>query len=234
MPDTLKLVFAWYVVFIFSTVLHEAAHALVAWKLGDSTAYAGGQVSLDPIPHIQRAPFGTVLIPLVTCFMSQGLWMIGWANAPYDPMWAREFPKRSALMALAGPVANFLLALTAAAAIRVGLAVEVFNRPLEVHRLTEVTVAAEVGGFTHGLAMILSILFSLNTILFVFNLMPFPPLDGSGVLPLFMARRHARMYMGFTQQPMVAMLGIVCVFVLFQQYFDVVFSVALGLLYVGS
>jgi hypothetical protein len=56
----------WYVVFLYSTVCHEAGHAWAAYRLGDDTAYAGGQVSLDPIPHIRREPFGMVLVPLLS------------------------------------------------------------------------------------------------------------------------------------------------------------------------
>ena len=57
-----------YIVFVYSTVCHEAAHAWSALKLGDRTAYEGGQVSLDPTPHIMREPFGMVIIPLLMLF----------------------------------------------------------------------------------------------------------------------------------------------------------------------
>src|SRR5690554_4189785 len=82
----------WYVVFLFSTTFHEFSHAIVAYWGGDKTAHEGGQVSLDPMPHIRRSPFGLVLAPLVT-FPLFG-WMIGWASAPYDPRWAAAHPKR--------------------------------------------------------------------------------------------------------------------------------------------
>src|SRR5436190_7365182 len=96
-----------YVVFLYSTVCHEAAHAWVAHKLGDSTAYHGGQVSLDPIPHIRREPLGMVVVPLLGLFINGSL--LGWASAPLDPLWAAKHPRRSALVALAGPASNFLL-----------------------------------------------------------------------------------------------------------------------------
>jgi len=73
----------WYAVFLFSTVCHEAAHAWSASKLGDDTAKQGGQVSLNPVPHIRREPFGMVLVPLLSWFM--GGWLIGWASAPITP-----------------------------------------------------------------------------------------------------------------------------------------------------
>ena len=77
-------------------LVHEAMHALVAWKGGDPTAYHGGQVSLSPIPHIRREPIGMLVVPLLTAF-TQG-WAMGWASAPYDPVWAERHPKRAALM----------------------------------------------------------------------------------------------------------------------------------------
>src|SRR5437763_13725039 len=78
----------WYVVFLLSTTCHEAAHAWAASLGGDLTAFHGGQVSLDPLPHIRREPFGMVVFPILTYIASQ--WMMGWASAPYDPYWAQR------------------------------------------------------------------------------------------------------------------------------------------------
>ena len=102
----------YFVVFLFSTTLHEAAHAWAALRGGDLTAYHGGQVSLDPRPHIKREPFGMVVLPLVSALATG--WPMGYASAPYDPDWARRYPRRAALMALAGPGANLLLVILAA------------------------------------------------------------------------------------------------------------------------
>ena len=107
-PDQLAFGFLEYVVFLLSTTCHEAAHALVAKWGGDTTALEGGQVSLNPWPHIRREPFGMVLMPLIGIASGSGL--IGWASAPYNPKWAIENPKHAARMSLAGPVANFGLA----------------------------------------------------------------------------------------------------------------------------
>ena len=104
--DLFGLGLAWFVAFIFSTSLHEAAHAWVGLRLGDPTAARGGQVSLNPLPHIRREPMGMIVVPLLSIIANHGSWMIGWASAPYDPIWAQQFPKRSALMSLAGPGAN--------------------------------------------------------------------------------------------------------------------------------
>ncbi len=119
-PDLLVNGFIWYVAFLFSTTCHEASHALAAKLGGDETAALGGQVTLNPIPHIRREPFGMVVIPLLAFFMSGS--MIGWASAPYDPLWERRHPRRAAWMALAGPAANFSLMLLAAVGIRIGAA----------------------------------------------------------------------------------------------------------------
>ena len=80
--DFLALGLGWYVVFVFSVTCHEAAHAFAAMKLGDKTAYHGGQVTLDPTPHVRRSPFGMVVVPILSFLL--GGWMIGWASAPYD------------------------------------------------------------------------------------------------------------------------------------------------------
>jgi hypothetical protein len=97
----------WLVVFLISMSAHEAAHAFTAKRLGDPTAYLGGQVTLDPIPHIRREPFGMLLVPIVS-YLASG-WMIGWASAPYNPAWAAQYPRRAAVMAFAGPAANFII-----------------------------------------------------------------------------------------------------------------------------
>ena len=110
----------YYVVFLFSTTLHEAAHAWAALRGGDPTAYHGGQVSLDPRSHIRREPFGMVVLPLVSVALSG--WPFGFASAPYDPYWAQRHPRRAAWMALAGPAANLALVGGAAVLIRAGAA----------------------------------------------------------------------------------------------------------------
>lgn len=204
-PDQWIEGLTWFVVFIFSTTLHEAGHALVAWKLGDPTAYEGGQVSLNPLPHIQREPIGMVVVPILS-FALNG-WMMGWASAPYDPSWAHRYPKRAALMAAAGPAANLLLTVIAGLLIRTGLA----------HRIP-------------GAIMPVGILFLLNLLLFVFNLLPVPPLDGSAILPMFMSDNAARRYREFLHQPMFSLLGLLLAWKVFPYLFEPIQTVAFGLL----
>lgn len=219
-----------YVVFLLSTVLHEAAHAWAAMRGGDPTAYHGGQVSLDPRPHIRREPFGMVLLPLLSLAASG--WIFGYASAPYDARWAMRHPKRAALMALAGPAANLLLVLAAWAAIRSGTALGAFEAPASVGFARVVT--APGGGALEVVALVLSVLFSLNLLLAVFNLIPFPPLDGSGALPLVLPERVIAAYRGLLSgKPGLAWIGILVAWQIFDRLFPPVWLGAVNFLYPG-
>jgi Zn-dependent protease len=226
-PELFAMAAAWFVVFLFSTTMHEAAHALVALKLGDATAHGGGQVTLNPIPHLRREPIGMVVVPLLSFFL--GGFMFGWASAPYDPHWAHRYPKRSALMAIAGPAANLLLVLVAGIALRVGLVRGAFTFPAMLSR-SHLVEAVGGGGFD-GLATVLSVLFSLNLILFAFNLLPLPPMDGSAVVQLFMSDDAARWLQSFYRQPMIGWVGLLIAWQLFGRVFAPIDRLALGLLY---
>jgi len=220
---------AWYVAFLFSLTIHEAAHAWAAMKLGDPTAYQGGQVTLNPIPHVRREPFGTILLPLLS-FAFYG-WMMGWASAPYNPQWARSFPKRAGLMALAGPVANLIAAVAAGIGIRVGMAVGAFRMPVSGEFGIAQLVMPVEPGIASGVAVLLSILFSLNFLLFLFNLLPLPPLDGASVVQLVMSPGIARKYREIVYQPMYALLGLIIAWRLFGMLFWPIFGIVLSLLY---
>jgi Zn-dependent protease len=225
--DLVLLGAIWYVVFLFSTCCHEAAHAWAALRLGDPTAYHGGQVSLDPLPHVRREPFGTVVMPLLTFILTRQ-WMMGWASAPYDPEWADRHPRRAAWMALAGPAANLVLVVVAALSIRLGIWTGSFQAPLLA---TFSSVVGAAPGIAAGAATLLSVLFSLNLVLLVFNLLPLPPLDGSGALPLLLPERAARAYLGLVRQPMLAFAGLLVAWRLFQPLFDPIHTMALNILY---
>jgi Zn-dependent protease len=218
----------WYVAFVFSTAVHEAAHAWVALKLGDDTAYRGGQVTLDPTPHIRREPIGMIAAPILSYLF--GGWMIGWASAPYDPLWAMRHPRHAATMALAGPVSNLLICLLAAIAIRAGIAFGYFDAPGSI-TFSQVVDAQTNPGYV--LASFLSIFFSLNLLLCVFNLLPLPPLDGSGVLMFFVGEESAEKFMELTHHPAVQMFGLVLAWRLFALIFSPIQLFAVNLLYLG-
>ncbi len=226
-PDTLVLGAVWYGVFLFSLTCHEAAHALAALWGGDTTAYESGQVTLNPRPHIQREPMGTVLVPLVS-FVLAG-WMMGWASAPYDPYWAQRYPRRAAWMAAAGPAANLLLVFVAAFFIRVGFMLDVFHAPRR-WSFTSIIEARDEG--TMGaIAMLLSVLFVLNLLLFLFNLIPLPPLDGGSIVTLFMDERTGERFREVTSE--FGFIGLILAWYSFQYIFGPVYAFAVGLLYTG-
>ena len=221
----------WYVVFLFSTTLHEASHAFVALQLGDPTAAHGGQVSMDPLPHIQREPVGMLLVPIVSFLFYNFNWMLGWASIPYDPYWAQRHPRYAAYMALAGPLSNACLAIIAAISIHVGIYFGYFFEP------NSIVFTSVVGAYSSGLplviAKLISIMFSLNLLLFIFNLLPLPPLDGSALFPLFMSEDRARKIMEKITHPGLNMFGIIIAWVVFGELFRPVFLVAVNLLYPG-
>ncbi|MFQ5602473.1 MAG: site-2 protease family protein [bacterium] len=220
--------FTWYVAFLFSFTAHEASHALAAMKGGDYTAYLVGQVTLNPIPHIKRSPFGTVVVPLISFFLFG--WMLGWASAPYDPHWAARHPRKAAWMAAAGPAANLTIAVLAFFIMKLGLAAEVFSAPMrEQISFTSIVVAEQ--GMWFGLAKLLSVLLILNLILFIFNLFPFPPLDGHSVITLFMSDQTALKFKSMMSQPAFSFLGIILAWRAFPYVFREVFSIVFRLLH---
>jgi Zn-dependent protease len=216
----------WFISFLFSTTVHEAMHALVAWKLGDPTAYNGGQVSLSPIPHVKREPIGMLVLPLLTAF-TQG-WAIGWASAPYDPYWAHRYPKRAALMAAAGPAGNFLIAVAAFLVLRIGLGLGVFVAP---ERVNFETIVAGAGGEASFLTMLLSVLLIQNVLLGVFNLLPLPPLDGAAVFAAIVPEPLADTVRQFGTNPMASTMGLLVAWQLFPAITGPLFSMLLWLVH---
>jgi Zn-dependent protease len=227
-PEFLVVALIRYIVFLFSTTCHEAAHALAAKLGGDLTAYEGGQVTLNPVPHIRREPFGMVVVPLAGLLL--GGMMMGWASAPYDPDWQRRYPKRAGWMALAGPAANFSLMLLAAGLIHLGIAVGVFQAPQSINFSTFVD-AAQPGPW-EGVAKLVSIVFGLNMLLGTFNLLPIPPLDGYSALALFMSDEGAHKLEEWRHTlGQYTFIGLLVGWKLFDYLFDPIFNLAIRLLY---
>jgi Zn-dependent protease len=229
MPE-IALAVVWYAVFLVSFVFHEAAHGLAAMKLGDPTACEHGQVTLDPVPHIRREPFGMVVMPIISYLLAG--WMIGWASAPYDPHWAQRHRRSAALMALAGPAANLILVVIAALLIRLGILLGFFYAPPDI-TFTKVT-AAVAPGLANSAAIVVSILFSLNIILLVFNLIPLPPLDGAGALSLLLTERAAERYNMLLHQPGFRIIGLIVAWRILGLILGPVHALALNILYPGA
>ena len=227
-PD-IAIGFLWFVAFLFSTTVHEAMHAWVAWKGGDPTAYHGGQVSLSPVPHIRREPIGMVVVPLLTA-LTQG-WSIGWASTPYDPYWAARHPKRAALMSAAGPAGNLMIAAVALIALRAGLMSGYFTAP-DAIRYEHLVAAAD--GTRTFLGTTLSIFLTLNVLLAAFNLLPLPPLDGGAILEIFLPQRVAQQLGELSRQPMFQVVGLLIAWKVFPMIARPLFAMVLMLVHPGE
>jgi Zn-dependent protease len=174
-----------YVLF-FSVVIHELCHGIAAKKCGDPTAKDLGRLTLNPLRHV--SPVGSILVPLILYFM-QAPAVIGWAKpVPFDPTKLKQFPRDQVLLAISGPLANFALAyICFNLYLLVGF---VFNRyfpesPILFH--LDIFTPISLNGipfeaFWFIVFEILSVGMIVNLVLGVFNLIPFPPLDGSWIL----------------------------------------------------
>jgi Zn-dependent protease len=164
----IQTILIWALPVLFAITLHEAAHGWVANRLGDPTARKLGRITLNPLKHVD--PMGTVVVPLALLFLSG--FVIGWAKpVPVDPRHFKQPLVDMALVAIAGPASNFIMACMWALLI----------------------VLSPAGGImvAMGKAGVL-----INVILMVLNLIPIPPLDGSrvlaGVLPPSLALQYMR------------------------------------------
>lgn len=180
-----------YFILLFAITIHESAHGWAAFKFGDPTAYNLGRITLNPIPHID--PIGTVILPLI--MMITSIPFIGWAKpVPVNPLNLRN-PRRDNLwISAAGPISN----MTAAVVFLVGIVILKFLNPNIVYFLRSF-IFAQTGfgsGFhpLGGLALILFYGALINTLLAIFNLIPIPPLDGSGVLMGLLSDEAAEKY----------------------------------------
>jgi Zn-dependent protease len=219
-----------YVTLLVSLVFHEAAHALAALLGGDRTAYIGGQVTLNPIPHIQREPFGTVLLPVGLLFLSHGTATMGFAHAPVDAIWAHRHPRKAALMSAAGPLSNFLLVFLAALLLKILVMMDLVEvmrsySPLDLYRPADLSTS----GALKATCQIAATFIYINVLLGVLNLIPVPPLDGAGVVEGLFPRSAGRFYRGLRELPGGTLLPMVGVLVLFFNYGSVVLNPPINL-----
>jgi Zn-dependent protease len=159
------------IVLLYSVIIHEISHGYAALKLGDDTAEKMGRLTLNPIPHLDL--FGSILLPLMLVLSHVGI-VFGWAKpVPYNPLKLRNPARDSAILALAGPASNFVLALI------FGLVIRVLNF---------VPASASLIPF-------LSLIVQINLVLAIFNLFPIPPLDGSHIFFYFWPSPKLEMFL---------------------------------------
>jgi Zn-dependent protease len=174
----LQRIVVWILPVVFAITVHEVAHGWVAKKYGDNTASLLGRLTLNPIKHIDL--FGTIIIPGLLLLSGTGF-IFGWAKpVPVDPRNFKNPRRDMAIVALAGPVSNLLMAfgwaLIARLGVTIGAQTEAISLPL----------------IYTGIAGI-----SINLVLAILNLLPIPPLDGSriltGILPSYWAWQYNRL-----------------------------------------
>lgn len=192
------------VVLLLAISAHEAGHAWMSWKYGDDTAYMLGRVTLNPVKHTD--PIGTLLIPIISfVFGAMGgalgsIPLIGWGKpTPVNPSKWTNYKTANVMVSIAGVLANLILLVIGIVAAKIMM-----------------TQGFELGDFfgqsQNPFAMLVGNVMRLNLSLFVFNLLPFPPLDGSKILSTFLPPSF---------QPIFEML---------EQYG---FIILMGLLYIG-
>jgi Zn-dependent protease len=162
------------VAFLFSASVHESAHAWMSSRFGDDLARSQGRISLNPLVHID--PIGTLLFPAIAFFTRVPL--LGWAKStPVNPLAWRNKRVANFWVSAAGVICNFIIAIIAGIAIRVLFSTGIIGFGPE--GLIPATANSTIA---QGAVSLLQAFFQLNVVLGVFNLIPVPPLDGSGVL----------------------------------------------------
>jgi Zn-dependent protease len=168
----------WILPVVFAITVHEVAHGWVAKKFGDNTASALGRLTLNPIKHIDL--LGTIILPGLLLITGTSF-IFGWAKpVPVDPRYFKNPRRDMAIVALAGPVANLLMAIGWALVARLGVMIYTHTEAIALPLIK----SGEAG-------------ISINLILALVNLLPIPPLDGSriltGVLPHYWAWQYNRL-----------------------------------------
>lgn len=166
MDQFLILIFQ-LIVLLFSVIIHEVSHGVMANKLGDSTAKNAGRLTLNPIKHLDF--FGSFLLPFLL-FMAGSSVLFGWAKpVPFNPLNLKNPKKDSGLIGLAGPLSNFSVTI-------------IFSLILKLTMFFEI--------ISGQFLIFIDIIILINIALVIFNLMPIPPLDGSKILFALLPRNR--------------------------------------------
>ena len=200
----------WLVVVFLSIAFHEYCHGWAANELGDDTAEREGRLTLNPLKHID--PLGSIFLPLFLYFVGSPF-LFGWAKpVPYNPYNLRHKRWGPALVALAGPAANFIIAVFGAILFR-------------IYYHGNFISPASVAGSAVNLVQFFALLSIINISLAVFNLVPIPPLDGSKVLAAFLPEVGRDLF------NVLERLGPFLVLMLFTIFFSAVAGVLGGIIF---
>jgi Zn-dependent protease len=181
---------------VFAIVLHEVAHGWVADRLGDHTARDRGRLTLNPISHIDL--FGTIIMPLLLFFVTNGRMVFGYAKpVPINPYNFRDPKKGMALSSLAGPGINLIMAVSFAVVLRVVLPGLEAVMPKETWSWFALPLAHM---FVYGVI--------INVVLAVLNMIPIPPLDGSRVVYWLLPDKQAAAYYRLEPYGMIVLMAL--------------------------
>lgn len=178
MPELtiIQQIAVWIIPVLFAITFHEAAHAWVAYKLGDTTAKQLGRLSFNPVNHID--PVGSIVVPIATLILSNFSFVFGWAKAvPINPSNFQNPRRDLAIATAAGPLSNLLMAFLWAGCMKLAL---VLNSQASVIAVF-IILAAKAG-------------ILINLVLAFLNLIPIPPLDGSKIVMAFLSAKNMIMY----------------------------------------
>ncbi len=196
-------------VFLFSIIIHEVSHGLMAYKLGDPTAKDAGRLTFNPFKHLDL--YGSIILPLIVFLLSKGAFIFGSAKpVPYNPYNLKDKKYGNLKVAVAGPGSNFLVALI------LGLGIRFFGN--------------FIYSFSFGRTFIQMIGFIVfvNIMLCLFNLLPFPPFDGSKIIyDLFPRHATVLMQMGIFG----LILGMFIAYFLLSPLSNFVFKLIVGMSY---
>ena len=172
-------------VLLLSMMAHELAHGYIAYRMGDPTAKSRGRLSLNPLRHLD--PLGTAMFVITYLFSG---FLFGWAKpGPVAPYYFKNRQRGLAIVGIAGPITNFIIAIIFALV------------------LNWVAPAADGRVFT-----VLFLLFEINVVLGLFNLIPIPPLDGSRVLGAFLPRRAYEKWVEFDRYGFMLVIAVIILF----------------------
>ncbi len=164
-------------ILVYSAILHEIAHGYVADRLGDPTARLAGRLTLNPLKHID--PYFTILMPLLLYVLPPHIAIGGAKPVPIDPFNLKDGRKDIALVSLAGPLTNILLAVISALILKLFVFIPFLNNNILSAIFGEIVV--------------------INLYLAIFNLLPIPPLDGSKIFALLLPEKEAQAYLSIGQ-----------------------------------
>lgn len=169
------------IILIFLVIIHEVSHGLMAYKLGDNTAKELGRLTLNPIKHLEF--FGSFLVPFLFLITGSSF-ILGWAKpVPFNPYNLKNPKRDGALIALAGPLSNFLIAIV------FGLVV----------RLMVLFTPVIVSPILLNIYSLLNIVILMSVLLAFFNLIPIPPFDGSRIVLAFLSGKAERFWIQLEQ-----------------------------------